>query len=134
MSLVTTDPIADMLTRIRNGILVNHNETSVPYSRIKENILKILRETNFIDDYLIEDNGLTNKKLIIKINALHQKSRLNELKRISKPGRRVYLNYKDIPSVKQGRGFLIISTSKGLMTSIQAKEQQVGGEVICQIY
>jgi small subunit ribosomal protein S8 len=134
MSLTTTDPIADMLTRMRNVILVNKNETSMPYSRIKENILKILQETKFIDNYSIEDNGVTNKKLIVKINGHNQKARLNELKRVSKPGRRVYLNYKDIPNVKQGRGFLIISTSKGLMTSFQAKEQRIGGEVICQIY
>ncbi len=134
MSLTTTDPISDMLTRIRNVILVHKSTTNVPYSKIKEDILKIFKDNRLIDNYQVIDNGVTNKQILIEINANSQQTRINELKRVSKPGRRIYVNSKDIPTVKQGRGFLIISTSKGIMTSFEAKKKNIGGEILCQIY
>ena len=133
MSVTTTDPIADMLTRVRNAIAVGKNEVSLPHSNIKENVAISLKNNGFLHDVRVEDLSV-GKRLHITINLDGENARITEIKRLSKPGRRAYTNAREVPQVKRGRGVLIISTSKGLMTGEEAKQQGVGGELICQVY
>lgn len=133
MSTTTTDPISDMLTRIRNAIAVRKTEVSLPHSNIKESVARLLQESNFVDAVSVEKADV-GKTLIVKINDESSNARITEIVRISKPGRRYYVNSKEIPVVKRGRGLVIVSTSKGLMTGDQAKTQKVGGELICKVY
>ncbi|MCF7906839.1 30S ribosomal protein S8 [Patescibacteria group bacterium] len=141
-----TDPIADMLTRIRNALLVKKQSIVLPYSNIKFNIGKILDAENLIEKIEVLDlqkdskSKKTNKnsnfkqiKIFLKY-GLGQKSVIKGLKRISKPGRKVYVSKDKIPVVLQGFGLAILSTSQGLMTDRQAREKKIGGEVICQIW
>lgn len=133
MSKTTTDPIADMLTRIRNAILVRKSEVSLPHSKIKESVARLLKESNFVDDVSVKDAPI-GKTLTVKINDDNSSARITEIVRVSKPGRRYYVNSKEIPTVKRGRGVVIISTSRGLMTGDRAKQERVGGELICKVY
>ncbi|HYH36418.1 MAG TPA: 30S ribosomal protein S8 [Candidatus Saccharimonadales bacterium] len=133
MSKTTTDPIADMLTRIRNAIAVRKSEVSLPHSRIKESVARLLKESNFIDDVSVSDAAI-GKTLKVKINDESANARITEIVRLSKPGRRYYVNAQEIPVVKRGRGVVILSTSRGLMTGQQAKTEHVGGELICKVY
>jgi small subunit ribosomal protein S8 len=133
MSKTTTDPIADMLTRIRNAILVHKSEVSLPHSNIKESVARLLQESNFIDGVSVSDATI-GKTLTVKINDEDSNARITEIVRLSKPGRRYYVNAKEIPVVKRGRGVVILSTSKGLMTGDRAKTEKVGGELICKVY
>ena len=133
MSKTTTDPIADMLTRIRNAIAVRKSEVSLPHSRIKESVARLLKESNFIDNVSVSDASV-GKTLTVKINDESSNARITEIVRLSKPGRRYYVNAQEIPVVKRGRGVVIVSTSRGLMTGQQAKTERVGGELICKVY
>jgi small subunit ribosomal protein S8 len=132
-NIVSTDPIADMLTRIRNAINVRKNEVSMPHSNVKESVARLLQKSNFIDAVKIDGEGVT-KKLVVTINAEHTNARITEIQRMSKPGRRYYVRSQEIPVVKRGRGVVIVSTSKGMMTGDDAKAQKVGGELICKVY
>lgn len=133
MSTTTTDPISDMLTRIRNAIAVRKNEVVLPHSNIKEAVARLLQENNFVDSVSV--NGApVGKTLTVKINGEDGNARITEIVRLSKPGRRYYVNAKEIPVVKRGRGVVIVSTSKGLMTGDRAKTEKVGGELICKVY
>lgn len=131
--MVSTDPIADMLTRIRNAIAVNKNEVSLPYSAQKEKVAAILAKNGFLKDVKssVEDGY---KLLNIAINDEQTSSKITEIVRLSRPGRREYVKAKEIPILKRGRGLVIISTSKGVMTGEEAKSQKLGGELICQVY
>jgi len=133
MSTTSTDPIADMLTRIRNAINVRKNEVSLPHSNIKEAVAKLLQESNFIDGVFVKDAEV-GKVMTVKINDEDSNARITEIVRMSKPGRRHYVNAKEIPVVKRGRGVVIISTSRGLMTGDKARAEKVGGELICKVY
>jgi len=133
MSVTTTDPIADMLTRIRNAIAVGKTEVTMPHSKIKESVATSLRNNGFLYDVQTTDLAV-GKQLRIVINQEGENAKITEIKRLSKPGRRAYKNAREIPAVKHGRGVLIISTSKGLMTGAEAKTQGIGGELICQVY
>ncbi len=133
MSLTSTDPIADMFTRIRNAISVHKTEVSLPHSKIKESVARLLKESNFIDGVTVNDAEV-GRVLKIQINDDSKNSRITEIVRVSKPGRRYYVNAKEIPVVKRGRGIVIISTSKGLMTGDKAKSEHIGGELICKVY
>lgn len=133
MSTTSTDPIADMLTRIRNAINVRKSEISLPHSNVKEAVATLLKESNFIDAVSVEDARI-GKTLTIRINAATSNARITEITRLSKPGRRYYAKSAEIPTVKQGRGVVIVSTSKGLMTGEQAKAAKIGGELICKVY
>lgn len=128
MSLQSTDPIADLLTRIRNAALVGKEEVKVPASKMKENVLAQLKLAGYIDDYALEADAKI-KTLVIKIN-----DSITEIKRISKPGRRVYVSVNEIPRVKSGRGLVLISTSKGIMNGTQAKKERLGGELLLEVY
>lgn len=131
-----TDPIADCLTRIRNGYLSNILIIEIPYSNIKKNIINILYYQGFISSYKIEK--INNYKLLIKVALKYNKytgtSVIKCIKRISKPSLRKYCNYTNIPRVLNGLGIAIISTSKGLMTDKIARKKKIGGEIICYIY
>ncbi len=131
--MVSTDPIADMLTRIRNAILVRKNEIKLPYSKIKESVAKILTENHFIANVEIDGEGI-NKMLVLTINLQGTNASITEIQRISSPGRRHYVNVKNIPVIKNGRGMVIVSTSQGLMTGDDAKAKRLGGELICKVY
>lgn len=133
MSTTSTDPIADMLTRIRNAILVRKNEVTLPHSKIKESVARLLQESNFVDNVSVSKDTI-GKTLTVKINGEDSNARITEIVRLSKPGRRYYVNAQEIPVVKRGRGVVIISTSKGLMTGDRARDQKVGGELICKVY
>lgn len=133
MSTTTTDPIADMLTRIRNAIAVRKQEVSLPHSKVKESVARLLADSNFVDGVSVSDAPI-GKTLIVKINDADSNARITEIVRLSKPGRRYYVSSREIPTVKRGRGVVIISTSKGLMTGEQAKTAKIGGELICKVY
>jgi small subunit ribosomal protein S8 len=133
MSVTTTDPIADMLTRIRNAIAVHKNEVSLPHSKIKENVARSLQANGFLTSVSVTDLSV-GKQLHIVINPEDENARITEIKRLSKPGRRQYSNAREMPTIKRGRGIVIVSTNKGLMTGKEAKEAGLGGELIASIY
>src|SRR5688572_31895470 len=131
--MVSTDPIADMLTRIRNAINVRKSEVVLPHSKVKQSVAELLKKSGFLNDVTVSD-ATVGKNLRIVINGDGENARITEIVRLSKPGRREYVNAREIPLVKRGRGIVIVSTSKGLMTGDDAKKQGVGGELICKVY
>jgi small subunit ribosomal protein S8 len=131
--MVSTDPIADMLTRIRNAINVRKGEVVLPHSKVKQSVAELLKKSGFVTDVTVSDATI-GKNLRIVINGEGENARITEIVRLSKPGRRAYANAREIPVVKRGRGIVIVSTSKGLMTGDQAKKQGIGGELICKVY
>jgi small subunit ribosomal protein S8 len=133
MSVTSTDPIADMLTRIRNAINVRKNEVSLPHSKAKEAVANILKQSGFVAGVRVSDLAV-GKQLTITIHDEAENARITEIKRLSTPGRRHYANVSEIPTVRRGRGIVIISTSKGVMTGEQARKQRVGGELIASVY
>lgn len=131
--MTLTDPISEMITIIRNGLASSKKEVSVYDSKLKNEILKILKKEKFISDFKKEINQDKNY-LLISMRYLNNNSVISSIKRISKPGRRVYIDKSHIPSVKNGHGRIIMSTSKGVMTNDDAKKQGVGGEVILEVW
>lgn len=133
MSLQSTDQIADLITRIRNAGMVGKNQISVPTSKLKVAIVEVLVKNGYLDSFRIKDakpRGILN----IIITQTGTTPRINEIKKVSKPGRRVYVSANEIPTVKSGRGMVIISTPKGLMTGRDAKKNRLGGEVLIQVW
>lgn len=130
---MNTDPIADMLTRIRNAISVRKREITLPHSNLKETVARTLASANFIDRVEVTP-ATVGKQLKIVINSEDANARITNIERLSKPGRRSYVSADDIPTVQQGRGIVVISTSKGVMTGREAKKQRLGGELICKVY
>ena len=128
-----TDPIADMLTRIRNAVRAKHTTVDVPYSKVKNQIANILLEEGFIADAELVENGV-NKNIRITLKYKDSKSVIQGLKRISKPGLRIYAEKEELPRVLNGLGIAIISTSKGIVTDKVARQQNVGGEVMAYIW
>ena len=133
MSTTSTDPIADMLSRIRNAIAVRKNEVSLPHSNVKEAVARMLASNNFIDAVNVE-KAIVGKTIKLQLFPENSNARITEIKRLSKPGRRHYVNSQGIPVVMRGRGLVIVSTSKGLMTGVDAKKANIGGELICKVY
>jgi small subunit ribosomal protein S8 len=131
-----TDPVADMLTRIRNANKALHERTEMPSSRIKEQIARILKEEGYVRDYRVEEKeGLPYKVLVIELKYGRGRERvLTGLKRISKPGRRIYAGKDRLPRVLGGMGTAILSTSRGVVTSRTAEREGIGGEVICFVW
>ena len=130
---MSTDPIADMLTRIRNAIAVNKSVITMPHSNTKQKVAEVLKDNLFINNVSVNgDNGF--KTLVITINDETTNAKITEIERLSKPGRRVYSQANNIPKVKSGRGIVIISTSQGIMSGNKAKEAGLGGELICKVY
>ena len=131
---VVTDTIADMLTRIRNANSMRYEEVKVPASNIKKEIARILKEEGFINDYKIDSDDAQGT-IILTLKYTDKKERvITGLKRISKPGLRVYANKDEVPKVLNGLGIAIISTSKGIMTDKEARKENIGGEVLAYIW
>lgn len=131
--MVTTDPIADLLTRIRNAVTARHETVSIPASKMKKSIVDILVEEGFVTSGdIVEENGHNNIKVVLKY--VGSKNAITSLKRISKPGLRVYCGCEDLPKVLGGYGIAIISTSRGVMTDKKARELKVGGEVLAYVW
>lgn len=133
MSMTSTDPIADMLSRIRNAIAVRKSEISLPHSNVKEAVARLLKDSSFITGVKVEGEGIA-KTLKLTLSDEDSNARITEIVRLSTPGRRMYASAQDIPMVKRGRGIVIVSTSKGMMTGTQARNERVGGELICKVY
>ena len=124
-----TDPIADMLTRIRNAHLALHKEVNVPRSKMKESLAAILKQEGYVDEVSVGDAAIT-----IQLRYHKGKAAIEGLKRISTPGRRVYVGHSAIPKVQNGLGICILSTSSGVMDGSSAREKKVGGELLCEIW
>lgn len=133
MSLQSTDPIADLLTRIRNAAMVGKNEVRVPSSKLKKVVAEQLKKNRYLEDVKVEA-GKPRNTLVITINKPGENSVINELTRLSKPGRRVYVKADEIPRVKSGRGLVLVSTSKGVITGHEAVKQRLGGELLLKVY
>lgn len=129
-----TDPIADMLTRIRNALAVNKETVEIPSSNMKKAIADIMLKEGYVSDVKLVEDGYAGKLVVILKYAGKKKSVINALQRISRPGLRVYANVENMPKVMDGLGIAIISTNKGVMTDKQAKAANVGGEVLCYIW
>ncbi len=133
MSLQSTDPIADLLTRIRNAALVGKTEVRVPTSKLKKVVAEQLVKNNYLAD-VKEEDGKPRGTLVITINRDGDNPTFTELTRMSKPGRRVYSKSADIPKVKSGRGIVLVSTSQGIMTGAEAVKNKLGGELLLKVY
>lgn len=133
MSLQSTDPIADLLTRIRNAAAVGKTEVRVPTSKLKKVVAEQLKKNNYLAD-VKEEAGKPRGTLVITINKPGENSVINELTRLSKPGRRMYVKADEIPKVKSGRGLVLVSTSKGVITGQEAAKQRLGGELLLKVY
>ncbi|WP_028574915.1 30S ribosomal protein S8 [Desulfonatronovibrio hydrogenovorans] len=123
------DPIADMLTRIRNGQMALHQSVNIPFSKAKISIVEIMANEGFISDYKIEDSSI-----VVDLKYKGSRPVVKGMKRISKPGRKVYVPVSEIPAVRNGLGICILSTSKGVLEGGEAHKQNVGGELICEIW
>lgn len=130
----TTDPIADMLTRIRNANMVSHETVEIPSSKLKVELAKLLKSEGFITDYEVKESG--KFKVIVITLKYDERKRpvISKLERISRPGLRSYCKAKNLPKVLGGLGVAIVSTSKGLLTDRKARKENIGGEVLCYIY
>lgn len=129
-----TDPISDMLARIRNGALARHDRVEMPHSFLKKNIADVLKSEGYVDD-VRESDGEGKKTLTVVLRYGRGKdSAIDGIRRVSAPGRRVYVRHDRIPRVRSGMGISILSTSRGVMTDRQAREQKVGGELLCEVW
>lgn len=132
---MVTDTISDMLTRIRNATMVKHQIVQIPVTKMSVAITTILKEEGFIEDFeRYQENNREHLLLSLKYTGKSRTAVISKLKRISKPGLRVYKNSKDLPKVLDDLGIAIMSTSKGVMTNVKAKELGIGGEVLCYIW
>ncbi len=129
-----TDPLGDMLTRIRNGLMRGKSKISTPNSKLRARVLDVLQSEGYIRGYSQVDFGNGKSELEIELKYYEGSPVIREIARVSKPGRRVYASVKNIPSVANGLGIAILSTPKGVMADHDAREQNVGGEVLCQIF
>ena len=129
-----TDPIADMLTRIRNAIAAKHSRVDIPASKLKLEIARILKEEGYINNFVIKGEGLKRTiRIFLRYDAQGIPA-ISHLRRVSKPGRRVYRRADAIPPVRNGMGLGIVSTSQGLLSDGQARERRVGGELLCEVW
>lgn len=131
--MTVTDPIADALTRIRNANLVRHETVEIPASKLKVELIKLLKEEGFIDGFeLVEDGKFKNIKVTLKYS--NGKSVITNLQRVSTPGLRTYSKFKNLPRVLDGLGIAVVSTSNGLLTDRAARAQKLGGEILCYVW
>ena len=133
MSIQTTDPVADLITRIRNAIAVGKTEIRVPTSKLKFAVADKLQKTHYLDLVEVED-AQPRGILHVVINKEGEAARINEIKKISTPGRRIYAGVSEIPKVKSGRGTVLVSTSKGIMTGQEAVKNKLGGEILVKVW
>jgi small subunit ribosomal protein S8 len=133
--MAANDTISDMLTRIRNACMVQHENTIVPMTRMTRSIAEVLKDEGFIENYTEAGEGIEKHLVIsLKYKGRDRQPIIQKLKRVSKPGLRVYSNHKDLPRVLGGIGIAIISTSKGVMTDRQARKEGIGGEILCYVW
>ncbi len=129
-----SDPIADLLTRLRNANMARHAEFTVPASNVKEDLLKVLKREGYIGDFRREEDGKQGQ-LIVQLRFLPDRTRvMQHIKRVSKPGRRVYAGSGEMPKVRNGLGIAVVSTSQGVLTDREARKRNIGGEVLCEIW
>lgn len=133
MSIQTTDPVADLITRIRNAIAVGKTEIRVPTSKLKFAVASKLQKTNYIDTAELE-KAEPRDILHIVINKEGENARINEISKVSTPGRRIYAGVAEIPKIKSGRGTVLVSTSKGIMTGQEAVKNKLGGEILVKVW
>jgi small subunit ribosomal protein S8 len=130
---MVTDPISDMLTRVRNALMLRKDSVEVPHSKIKREVSRVLKENGYIADfYEVSDDKFKKIKLVLKYHE--GRSVIQGLKRVSKPGRRVYVGKEEIPRVMGGMGVAVVSTSRGIVTGHQARRLKVGGELLCYVW
>ena len=130
---MVTDPIADMLARIRNAIMANHARAEMPLSKLKVRIAEILKDEGFIDDYSVQPERPATLTILLKYGR-DRSSAIVGLRRRSRPGRREYVSHGELPKVMSGMGVSIISTSRGVLTTRQAEQARVGGELLCEVW
>ena len=128
-----TDPIADMLARIKNALLAKHKQVIMPHSKVKEAIAKILVENNYVESFEVVEKK-PQSDLVVNLGYKGKLSKISGVQRVSKPGRRLYSTVDKVPATLNGYGITIVSTSKGLLTDKEARQQNVGGELLCQIW
>ena len=133
MSLQSTDQIADLITRIRNAIMVGKTEILVPTSKLKVGVVEVLKKNGYIANYEVVE-GTPRGTLKVTIYEPGTNAKITEISKVSKPGRRVYSAADELPVIKSGRGMIIVSTSKGLMTGREAKKQRLGGEILVKVW
>ncbi len=129
-----TDPIADLLTRIRNAGMAQHQKTDVPSSNVKVAVAEVLKELGYIKNYKVTSDDLQGQLRVYLKYDSNNKPVIHEITRVSKPGRRVYVSKDEIPRVKNGLGAAILSTSRGVMDDVSARQAQIGGEVLCTVW
>ena len=128
-----TDPIADMLTRIRNANVAKHDTVKIPFSKIKESLANILKSEGYINSFEVKEEG-TKKDIVVSLKYMDGEAVIKGLRRISKPGRRVYTSVESLPKVLGGLGIAIVSTPKGVITDKECRKHSVGGEVLCYVW
>lgn len=136
--MTTSDPIADMLARVRNALLAKHATVSMPSSKMKVAIAKILKDEGYIEGYKVVTDDKSHLTLVVQLKYVggvkRQRSVITTLTRVSKPGRRIYTSVQEIPWVRSGMGIAILSTPKGIITGQQARRLNVGGEILCYVW
>ena len=129
-----TDPIADMIARIKNGLMRSHKKIEMPASIFKTKILDVLKNEGFIINYEIDDSGGKKQNILINLKYHSGNPVINNIERVSKPGRRIYSRAASVPKINNGLGIAILSTPKGVMSDLDARKQKVGGEIICKVF
>lgn len=132
--MAMSDPLGDMLTRIRNGQMANKTAIKAPASKLRANVLEVLRREGYIRGYAMTDLGGGKRELTIELKYHNGEPVIRELRRVSKPGRRIYAGLKDLPQVYNGLGIAILSTPRGVLSDAEAREARVGGEVLCTVF
>ena len=132
--MAMSDPLGDMLTRIRNGQMANKNAIKAPASKLRANVLEVLRREGYIRGYETVDLGGGKSELSIELKYHNGEPVIKELRRVSKPGRRIYAGLKDLPQVYNGLGIAILSTPRGVLSDSEAREARVGGEILCTVF
>lgn len=134
MVTTITDPIADMLTRIRNAVTVGHERVAMPSSKLKVGIAQILVDEGFVDRYEVTENGHRSELELVLRYAERRQPVIEGIKRVSRPGHRVYRGAKDLPRVQGGLGVAVVSTSQGLLPDREARRRRLGGEILCEVW
>jgi small subunit ribosomal protein S8 len=129
-----TDPISDLITRLRNGAMARHERVEMPHSHLKHNIVQVLKGEGFVDDVRVSEGDGPKLLTVVLRYGRDRSSAIDGVRRVSAPGRRVYVRFDRIPRVRSGMGVSILSTSKGVMTDREARKQRVGGELLCEIW
>lgn len=129
-----SDPIADMLTRIRNGLAAGHATVKMPVSKLRLAILEVLKQEGYIRTHHLDEDATPHKQIVVELKYNNDQPVIHEIQRVSRPGRRSYSSIEDLPKVHNGLGIFILSTSKGVMSDHQARLQKIGGEILCKVF